>query len=113
MKNTARLIGPPAALMSGLTVVAAPSANADATDDAFLQTLTQKGISWPNGSDQAMVNVGHAVCTDWSNGFTFDQTLADAKKGLSLSDASSAQIIGAATGFTARSTRANSIDMRC
>lgn len=45
-----------------------------------------------------MVNVGHAVCTDWNNGFTFDQTLADAKKGLGLGDTSSAQIIGAATG---------------
>ena len=98
MKNTARLIGPLAALLGGITVSAAPIASADAADDAFLKTLTQKGISWPNGGDQAMVNVGHAVCTDWNNGFTFDQTLADAKKGLGLSDASSAQIIGAATG---------------
>lgn len=98
MKNTARLAGVLAVVLGGIAVVPIPTANADAVDDAFLKALTQKGISWPNGADQAMVNAGHAVCPDWTNGFIFDQTLADAKKGLGLSDASNAQIIGAATG---------------
>jgi hypothetical protein len=98
MKNTARLTGPLAAVLGAIAVITAPIANADSADDAFLHTLTQKGITWPNLSDQTMVDVGHAVCQDWSNGFTFDQTLADAKKGLGLDDKTSAQIIGAATG---------------
>ena len=98
MKNTARLTGSLAAVLGIITVFAAPIANADSADDAFLQTLTKSGITWPNGSDSTMVKVGHAVCTDWSNGFTFEQTLADAKKGLGIDDKPAAQIMGAATG---------------
>ena len=98
MKNTARLTGPLAAVLGAAALIAAPIANADTADDAFLQTLTKSGITWPNGSDQAMVKVGHAVCTDWANGFTFEQTLADAKSGLGLDDKPAAQIMGAATG---------------
>jgi hypothetical protein len=44
-----------------------------------------------------MPGVGHAVCADWAQGFDLDQTLADVKKGLGLSDTSSGYIIGAAT----------------
>jgi hypothetical protein len=46
-----------------------------------------------------MVNIGHAVSTDWCHGMTFDQTFADAKQGLpQLQDASLARIMGAAMG---------------
>ncbi len=99
MKRHARLTGPLAAILGGIAVITAPLANADSTDDAYLQTLKDKGITWPSGSDQTMVQIGHAVCTDWSRGFTFEQTLADAKSGLpQLADASLAKILGAATG---------------
>ena len=46
-----------------------------------------------------MVQIGHATCGDWSKGFTFDQTFADAKSAMpQLADASIAKIVGAATG---------------
>ncbi|WP_197502635.1 DUF732 domain-containing protein, partial [Mycobacterium scrofulaceum] len=51
-------------------------ANADATDDVFLQALGQQGISFPNLSNQTVVNAGHGVCQDWTNGATLAQTLA-------------------------------------
>lgn len=99
MKKTARLAGPFAAVLGAIGVMAAPIANADATDDAYLQTLKDKGITWPSGSDQTMLQIGHAVCADWSKGFTFEQTLADAKSGMpQLADTSLAKIMGAATG---------------
>lgn len=99
MKRTARLTGPLAAVLGGIAVITAPTANADSTDDAYLQALRDKGITWPIGSDQTMLQIGHAVCGDWSKGFTFDQTLADAKSALpQLADASIAKIMGLATG---------------
>ena len=99
MKNTARLTGSLAAILGGIAVIAAPIAGADATQDqAFLQTLSQKGITWPNGDDATMIKVWHAVCQDWAGGNTFDQTLADVKSALGLSDGPTAQVMGAATG---------------
>ncbi|SPM28507.1 DUF732 domain-containing protein [Mycobacterium terramassiliense] len=99
MKKLARLTGSLAAALGGVAVIAAPLANADSADDAYLQTLKDKGITWPSGADQTMVQIGHAVCTDWSKGMTFEQTLADAKSGMpQLADASLAKIMGASTG---------------
>jgi hypothetical protein len=99
MKKAARLTAPLAAVLGGIAVLAAPIANADSSDDAYLQTLKDKGITWPSSADQTMVQIGHAVCTDWAHGFTFEQTFADAKQGLpQLQDASLAKIMGAATG---------------
>ena len=99
MKSTTRLTGPLAALLGVIAAITAPIANADSADDGYLQALKEKGITWPNGSDQTMIQIGHAVCGDWTKGFTFDQTLADAKSGLpQLADASVAKIMGAATG---------------
>lgn len=71
MKKTARLTGPLAAALAGFAVITAPIANADSTDDAYLQRLKDNGITWPNGSDQTVVQIGHATCGDWSKGFTF------------------------------------------
>ncbi len=99
MKNTGRFTGPLAAVLGGIAVIAAPIASADSADDAYLQALKDKGITWPSGSDQTMIQMGHATCADWSKGFTFDQTLADAKSALpQLADTSVAKILGIATG---------------
>ncbi|BBZ45527.1 DUF732 domain-containing protein [Mycobacterium parmense] len=99
MNNIARLAGPFAVILGGIALAVAPIAGADSTDDTYLQTLKDKGITWPGGSDQAMVQIGHAVCADWSKGLTFEQTLADAKSGMpQLADTSIAKIMGAATG---------------
>ena len=99
MKKPARLTGPLAAVLGGIAVITAPFATADSADDAYLSTLKDKGITWPSGADPTMVQIGHAVCTDWSKRMTFEQTLADARSGLpQLADTSLAKIMGAATG---------------
>ena len=99
MNKTARLTGLIAAVLGGVAVMTAPIVSADSTDDAYMQTLKDKGITWPNGGDQTMLQIGHAVCADWSKGFTFEQTLADAKSAMpQLADTSVAKIMGAATG---------------
>jgi hypothetical protein len=99
MRNAARLTGPLAAVLGGIAVITAPITNADSADDAFLQSLKDHGITWPNGSDSTMIQIGHATCGDWSKGFAFDQTLADAKSAMpQLAEASIAKIMRAATG---------------
>ncbi|HTX95946.1 MAG TPA: DUF732 domain-containing protein [Mycobacterium sp.] len=97
MKNTARLAGVVAAVLGGLAVAAAPMANADSTDDVFLHVLGQQGITFSNLSDQTVVNAGHGVCQDWSNGATLPQTYSDVNGALGLSDTNTGFFIGAAT----------------
>ncbi|GBG39363.1 DUF732 domain-containing protein [Mycobacterium montefiorense] len=97
MKNTARMAGPIAAVVAGLLgIAAAPSAHADPADDTYLQTLQQRGLSWANGQDQTMINVGHAVCTDFAGGDTMEQTVGDVKKALGVSNNGAGSIVGAA-----------------
>jgi hypothetical protein len=94
-----KLTGSLAAVLSGIGVIIAPIAHADSTDDSYLKALTDKGITWPNGGDQTMIQLGHATCGDWAKGFTFEQTYADAKSTLpNLSDGSIGTLLGAATG---------------
>ncbi|WP_082962900.1 DUF732 domain-containing protein [Mycobacterium sp. E342] len=97
MKNPTRLTGPFAAVVATMAVVATPIANADSTDDVFLQALTKQGITFTNLSDQTVVNAGHGVCQDWANGATLAQTLSDVQGALGLSDHNSGYFIGAAT----------------
>jgi hypothetical protein len=97
MKNMARCAGLVAAIIGSSTIIAAPVVNADPADDAYLHALTQGGLSWDSGSDQKMISVGHAVCTDWSGGNTLAQTVADVKNSLGLSDGGTGTILGAAT----------------
>ncbi len=97
MKNMARLTGSVATLLGVIAVSAAPIASADATDDVFLQVLSQQGIRLAGLSDQTVVNAGHGVCQDWSNGANLAQTLGDVKGALQLSDSNSGFFIGAAT----------------
>ncbi len=97
MKNTARLAGPIAAAVAGfVAIAAAPAASADPADDAYLQKLQQQGLSWPDGQGQTMINVGHAVCTDFDAGDTMAQTVDDVKKALGVSNNGAGTIIGAA-----------------
>ena len=97
MKNTARLAGPIAAAVAGsLAIAVAPTASADPADDAYLQTLQQRGLSWANGQEQTMINVGHAVCQDFDGGDTMGQTVSDVKKSLGVSNPGAGSIIGAA-----------------
>jgi Protein of unknown function (DUF732) len=99
MQNTARLTGPLAAVLGGIAVITASIVKADLPDDVYLQTLKDRGITWPSGFDQTMIQIGRTVCDNWSQGFTFDQTLANAKSALPhLADTSVGKIIGVATG---------------
>ncbi|OBI39388.1 hypothetical protein A5708_03865 [Mycobacterium colombiense] len=92
------MVGPVAVAVAGLISIAvAPMASADPADDQYLHTLQQHGIGWPNGSEQAMINVGHAVCQDWAGGDTLAQTVGDVQKTLGLSNNGSGTIVGAAT----------------
>jgi hypothetical protein len=97
MKNMAWVAGLAAAIIGSSAAVAAPVANADPTDDAYLHALTQGGLSWDAGSEQKMISVGHAVCTDWSGGNTLAQTVADVKNSLGLSDGGTGTLLGATT----------------
>lgn len=97
MKNTARMAGPIAAVVAGLVLVAAaPAASADPADDQYLQTLQQRGLSWAPGQDGTMINVGHAVCSDFDGGDTMAQTVGDVKKSLGISNNGAGSIVGAA-----------------
>lgn len=96
MKNTARLAGPVAVVAGAVCIVAAPIAGADPADDQYLQTLHLRGLSWADGADGSMINVGHAVCTDFDGGATAAQTVTDVKKSLGLSSGGSNIIVGAA-----------------
>jgi Protein of unknown function (DUF732) len=97
MKNTAWLAGPIAAVVTGLCAIAAvPIAHADGADDNYLQVLRQRGLSWADGQDQTMINVGHAVCTDFAGGDTMQQTVGDVKKALGVSNNGAGSIVGAA-----------------
>jgi hypothetical protein len=97
MKNMARLPGMVAVVVAGVVGVAAPVAHADPADDQYLHTLQQHGLGWPSGSEQTMIDVGHAVCQDWTNGNTMAQTAKDVQKATGLSSSGSGTIIGAAT----------------
>jgi Protein of unknown function (DUF732) len=97
MKNTARLLGSVVAGIGGLAFIAVPIANADSTDDGFLQALNQGGISFPNLSDQGVVKLGRLVCKDWADGLTAAQTVADVEQGTGLSEKGAGFFVGAAT----------------
>jgi hypothetical protein len=97
MKNTARLAGSIAAAVACLVAISAvPTANADPADDTYLRTLQQRGLSWANGQDQTMINVGHAVCADFDGGDTMSQTVEDVKKTLGVGNNGAGSIVGAA-----------------
>ena len=95
MKFTMSLAVPAAAILSGIAVTAAPTANAS-DDDAFLQGLAQRGITWQ--SPQPVVQLGHDVCGDWALGEGFRQVFVDVKtQAPQLIDSDVAFFIGTAT----------------
>ena len=98
MKSMARLTGPVTAVLVGVAVIAAaPPASADPADDQYLHILQQHGLGWPSGQEQMMIDVGHAVCTDWAGGDTMKQLATEVQKATGLSSNGSGTIIGAAT----------------
>jgi hypothetical protein len=97
MKNAARFTVSLATALGGITLMTAPLAIADSTDDAFLGALNQGGISFPNLSDQGVVKLGHLVCKDWTDGLSASQIVADVQQGTGLSEKSAGFFVGAAS----------------
>ena len=96
MMRLAAKLASPAAIMFCAAVVAAPTAHADA-DSAYLDALSKHGITW--SSDATVIKIGHAVCTDWAAGNSFQQTVSDVRNAEPhLSDENVGYLIGAATG---------------
>ena len=79
------------ALFSAATAFATP-------EDDFLTVITNGGITWPPDKSAQVVETGKAVCTDWSNGASFEQEVADLTGVTSWSDYQAGYFIGAATG---------------
>jgi hypothetical protein len=97
MKNVTRLLGSAVAVLGGITVSAAPIASADATDATFVAALAQKGITFPNLSDEQVGTLGRGVCKDWDGGASISATVADVHNTTQLSDNGSSFFVGAAT----------------
>jgi hypothetical protein len=91
-----RIAAPAVAALAAITLVTAPIASAG-PEESFLQVLTQNGIKWPQGKDQAVIETGKAVCSDWSNGATFSQEVSDLQGATDWSDYQVGVFIGAAT----------------
>src|SRR6201999_3825319 len=97
MKSMARLTGLVAVVVAGFVgLAAAPVASADPADDQYLHILQQHGLGWPSGQEQMMIDVGHAVCTDWAGGATMKQIATEVQKATGLSS----KRTGCATGAT-------------
>jgi hypothetical protein len=72
---------------------AAPTAHADAADDAFLSALRSKGISF--GSPTAAEIAGHEVCDQLSLGRTSVQVATDVSKNSNLDGYHAGYFVGA------------------
>jgi Protein of unknown function (DUF732) len=90
------IAAPAVAALAAITLVTAPIASAG-PEDNFLQVLSENGIKWPQGKDQAVIETGKAVCQDWSNGATFNQEVGDLKGATNWSDYQIGVFIGAST----------------
>jgi Protein of unknown function (DUF732) len=72
---------------------AAPTAHADATDDAFLAALTAKGIHF--GSPDRAFIAGHEVCDELGNGKTATQVASTVQTNSSMDGYHAGFFVGA------------------
>jgi hypothetical protein len=86
-----------AAAAGAFSLAAAPVAAATPEDD-FLDVIAGEGITWDPSSTPAVIDTGHAVCTDWDNGFTFSQEVAELVQATDWTLEQSGAFIGASTG---------------
>ena len=80
------------ALLGGLA--AAPTARADAVDDAFVSALKAHGIA--HESNQAAVAAGHLVCRQLDVGKTQDQVATDVMSSSTLDGNSAGYFVAVA-----------------
>ncbi|WP_422744683.1 DUF732 domain-containing protein [Mycobacterium sp. WMMD1722] len=86
-----------AAAAGAVTLAAAPLAAA-APEDDFLDAIAGEGITWAPSNTPAVIDTGHAVCTDWDNGFTFSQEVAELVGATDWTLEQAGAFIGASTG---------------
>jgi hypothetical protein len=77
----------------GALVMAAPTAHADATDDAFLTALQAKGIHY--GSPDKAIIAAHEVCNELDLGRTTAQVASDVMNNSTLSGYHAGYFVGA------------------
>ncbi|BBY19500.1 DUF732 domain-containing protein [Mycolicibacterium litorale] len=94
--NVTRISAAVAAL-SALALATAPVAAAGPEED-FLTIIRNEGIVWEAVDTPAVLDTGHAVCTDWSNGATFADEVGDLLSVTDWTDYQAGVFIGAATG---------------
>jgi hypothetical protein len=85
------------ATIGAVALAAAPLAAAGPEDD-FLHIIANEGIVWEPADTAAVLDTGHAVCTDWSNGATFADEVSDLLSVTDWTDYQARVFIGAATG---------------
>jgi Protein of unknown function (DUF732) len=90
------IAAPAVAALAAITLVTAPIASAG-PEENFLQVLTENGIKWPPGKDQAVIDTGKAVCQDWAGGASFNQEVSDIQGATDWSDYQIGVFIGAST----------------
>lgn len=86
-----------ASAIGAVALATAPVAAAGPEED-FLTIIGNEGIVWEPADTSAVLDTGHAVCTDWSNGATFADEVADLISVTDWTDYQAGVFIGAATG---------------
>ncbi|MBO0680159.1 DUF732 domain-containing protein [Mycolicibacterium sp. S2-37] len=86
------------AAAAGVVGLAAAPIAAAAPEQEFLDAIAGEGITWDPNNTSAVIDTGHAVCTDWDNGFTFSQEVAELVTATGWTLEQSGAFIGASTG---------------
>jgi hypothetical protein len=86
-----------ASVIGAVALATAPAAVAGPEED-FLTIIRNEGIVWEPADTPAVLDTGHAVCTDWNNGAAFADEVADLLSVTDWTDQQAAAFIGAATG---------------
>lgn len=95
MKRSMKLAGSVGAGLAAAALVCAPFAAAGPQEDAFIDAVTEQGVTWPGATPANMVAAGRGVCQDWTSGASFEQEVSSLTTHLSTEDA--AFLVGAAT----------------
>jgi hypothetical protein len=81
------------AIVAGL-IMGAGVANADVNDDAFIQVINEKGISYT--TEEKLIAAGHAVCDARNQGYTEIQVINAIVTATELDQSNTAYFVGAA-----------------
>jgi hypothetical protein len=92
-----KLVCAAASVIGAVAWATAPVAAAGPEED-FLTIIRNEGIVWEAADTPAVLDTGHAVCSDWSNGATFADEVADLLSVTDWTDYQAGVFIGAATG---------------